>query len=147
MHDKFSSCCPTPPPSTPNTLLLTTALRHSASGMQFGHLAKSSLQKGYEPKSCIDVSSGHTPINYTSRRNSFDVEPTVAASENSDFLHQEAAASGNPQPVQASVVIPWLGADMWSSIGQQVRGNASNASVEGTLSRRRRDRALEGVQT
>ena len=75
------------------------SLRHFTNGMQFGHLAKSSLHRGYEPKSCIDVSSGHTPINYTSRRNSFDVEhdltTTVAASENSDGFHQEAAASGS----------------------------------------------------
>ena len=34
-----------------------------------------------------------------------------------------------------------------SSTGKLVRGNASNASVEGTLSKGRRDRALEGVQT
>ena len=72
------------------------------------HLAKSSPQKGCEPKSCIDVSSGHTPINCTSRRNSFDVEhdltTTVAASENTDGFHQEAAASGFPQPVLASLV-------------------------------------------
>ena len=88
--------------------------------------------------------------NPASTRNSFDVEhdlTTVAASENSDGFHQQAAASGGPQPVPASVVNPWASADMWSSTGQLVRGNASNASVEGTLSKGRRDRALEGVQT
>ena len=54
-------------------------------GMLFGHLAESSLHTGYEPKSCIDVSSEHTPINHPSRRNSFNIEKdfttTVAASQ------------------------------------------------------------------
>ena len=119
--------------------------------MLFVHLAESSSYTGYEPKSCIDVSSEHTPINYSSRRNSFNVDndftTAVAASENSDDFHQQAAASGSPQPVPASVVNPWLSTDMWSSNRKLVRGNASITSVEGTLSRGKRDRDLESVQT
>ena len=60
---------------------------------------------------------------------------TVAASKNSDGFHQQAAASCSPQQVPASVVKPWLSADMWSSTRKPVRGNESIASVEGTLSR------------
>ena len=44
-----------------------------------------------------------------------DLTTTVAASENSNGFHQQAAASGSPQQVPASVVNPRLSADMWSS--------------------------------
>ena len=36
---------------------------------------------------------------------------------------------------------------MWSRTGKLVRGGASNVSVEGTLSRGKRDRYLESVKT
>ena len=107
---------------------------------------------GFEPKSCIDVSSEHAPIKYTSRRNSFNIDyndltTTVAASETFDGFHKQAAASGSLQPVPANKVNPWLSADMWSRTGKLVRGGASNVSVEGTLSRGKRDQDLESVQT
>ena len=91
-------------------------------------------------------------LNYTSRRNSFNIEnndltTTTAASENSDGFHQQAAASGSPQRVPASVVNPWLGADTWSSTRKLVRGIESLPSVEGTLSRGKRDQDLEGLQS
>ena len=71
-------------------------------GLLFGHLAESTPLTGYKPKTCIDVNSEHTPLNYTSRRNSFNIEnndltTTTAASDNSDGFHQQAAASGGPQ--------------------------------------------------
>ena len=120
----FRSCCSTPPPSTPNSLLMTGIWRSSCAtpsgGLLFGHPAESSPPTGYKPKTCIDVNSEHTPLNYTSRRNSFNIEnndltTTTAASDNSDGFHQQAAASGSPQRAPASVVNPWLGADTWSS--------------------------------
>ena len=120
--------------------------------MLFGHLADCTPLTGYEPKICIDVSSEHTPINYPSRRNSFNIEnndltTTVTASETFDGFHQQAAASGGSQQVPASAANPWLSADMWSSTKKLVRSNQSIANVEGTLSREKRDRDLESVQT
>ena len=54
-------------------------------GLLFGHLAESTPLTSYEPKTCIDVSSEHTPINYPWKRNCFNIEnhdltTTVAAS-------------------------------------------------------------------
>ena len=143
--------CSSPPQTTPNSLLLTRTRRTPCAtppaGIKFGHLAESSPHTGYEPKSCIDVSSERTPINHASRTDCFNIEndltTTVAASENSDSFHKHAAARGSPQPVPASVVNPWLGAGSWSSTWQQVRGNAANACVKGTLSRGTRDQGLE----
>ena len=72
---------------------------HPTRGLLFGHLAESTLLKGYEPKTCIDVSSEHTPMNYTSRRNSFnadynDLTTTVAASETPDMKEVERLHHG-----------------------------------------------------
>ena len=155
MPTAFSSFCSSPPQTAPNSRLLTgirsnpCATPHGRS--LFGHLAERPPPTGYEPKSCIDVCSEHTPINYSSMRNSFNIEKdlttTVAASENFDGFHQQAAASGSPQLVPASEVNPWLSADMWSRTRNLVRGNASIASVEGALSRGKRDRDMESVQT
>ena len=129
MPDPFTSFCSTPPQTTPNSLL--TGIRRTLcatppAGMLSGHLAESSPRTNYEPKSCIDVSSQHTPIKHPSRRNRVSIEndlttTTVAAPENSDGFHQQAAASGSPQPVPASAVNPWLRADMRSSTGKLVR--------------------------
>ena len=45
---------------------------------------------GYVPNFCVDVSSEHTPINFPSRKDSFNLENeltnTVAASEDFDHL-------------------------------------------------------------
>ena len=66
---------------------------------------------GFEPKTCIDVSNEHTPINYPTRRNSFntdynDLTTTVPASETPDIkevgqstsplMRQERELSSNP---------------------------------------------------
>ena len=97
--------------------------------MQSDHLAEPLPHTGYEPKSCIDVSSEHTPINYPSMRNSFNIEndltTTFAASENSDVFHQQAAASGSLQPVPASVVNPWLSADIYQRGNEPTRSTGS----------------------
>ena len=118
---------------------------------QSAPLAGAIPNTGFEPKSCIDVSSEHAPIKYISRRNSFNIEndltTTVAASETFDGFHKQAAASGSLQPVPANKVNPWHSADMSSRTGKLVRGSASNVSVEGTLSRGKRDQDLESVQT
>ena len=70
-------------------------------GMLFGLLAESSPFTGYEPKTCIDVSSKQTAINHTSRRNSFNVEnndlsSTVAASENTDGFSSPSGGQWKP---------------------------------------------------
>ena len=100
--DPFPFFCSTPPPSTPTALSMTGIRRSPCAtppaGTLFGHLAESSPHTGYEPKSCIDVRSEHTPINYTSRRNSFntdynDLTTTVAASEPPDMKEVEQSSS------------------------------------------------------
>ena len=85
-------------------------------------------------------------------RNSFNIEndltTTVAASENFDCFHQQAAASGSSQFVPACEVNPWLGEETWSARSRKVlRGNASNLSVEEMYSNGKRDRDLESVRT
>ena len=99
----FGVFCSTPPPSTPTSLPLTGIRRPPCAtphrGIQFGRLAESTPLTFYEPKTCIDVSSEHTPINYPSRRNSFDtyyndLATTVAASEPPDM--KEVGQSTSP---------------------------------------------------
>ena len=62
-----------------------------------------------------------------------DLTTTVAASENSDVFQQQAAASGSPQQVPASV----------ASTRKLVRGNESISRVDGTLSRGNRKQKAE----
>ena len=166
--DPCPTFCSTPPP-TEQTALPMTRIRRSPCAtphgrLQFGRLVEPTPLTGYERK------SEHTPINYTSRRNSFDTDcndltTTVAASEPPDItevgqstspllfqerevssnpfcvscFQQQLAASGSQQQASSSVVNPWLSADVW--------GTRKLASVEGTLSRGKRDRDLESVQT
>ena len=87
--DTFSSFCSAPSETTPTTRPVTgsrsTLGATSLEGRQSGCLAEALPHTGHEPNTCIDVSSEHTPINYPSRRNSFNIEngltTTVAASE------------------------------------------------------------------
>ena len=79
-------------------------------GLQFGRLVEQSPFVGYEPKTGIDATSEHTPINHQTTRNSFntdynDLTTTVAASETPDMkevgqstspLFQERDVSSNP---------------------------------------------------
>ena len=141
----FSSFCSTPPQTTPTTCSLTgiksTPCATPLEGRS-GYLAESLPHAGYEPNTCIDVSSEHTPINYPSRRNSFNIQndftTTVAASENFDGFHQQAAASGSSQFVLTCEVNPWLSADPWLARGRKLlRGDVSHiTSVEETCSKR-----------
>ena len=65
--DTFSSFCSSPPQTTPTSRPLTgirsTPCATSLEGMQSGHLAGPLVHTGYEPKSLIDASSEHRPIN------------------------------------------------------------------------------------
>ena len=112
----------TTPTSRPLPAIRSIPCATSLEGRQCGHLAEPLPNTGYEPKSCIDVSSGHTPINYPSRRTSFNIDndltTTVAASENFDSFHQQAAASSSSQHVPAGEVNPWLGADTCARTGK-----------------------------
>ena len=100
--------------------------------MLFGHLVESTPLTGYEPKTCIDVSSEHTPINCPSRRNSFntdynDLTTTVAASETTDakevgqltspLFSQEREVSSYPFGVSGSQ--------------QQAAATSSNVTIPG----------------
>ena len=68
------------------------------------------------------------------------------ASENLDGFHKQAAASAGLHLVPVNDVNPWLGADMWFRTWKILQGSASNASVEGTLSRGKIGRDLDSVQ-
>ena len=61
-------------------------------------------------------------------------------------FQQQAAASGSQQHASSSVTKAWLSADLWGT-RKLVQGNESISSVDGTLSRGKRDRDLESVQT
>ena len=74
---------------------LETGIRSTQSatprlGGQSGHLADPIQSTGYEPKTCIGVSSEHTPINFPTGRDSFNLENDLkfAVSEDSDHLPQ-----------------------------------------------------------
>ena len=62
---------------------------------------------GSEPKSLIEVSSEHTPINFPSRKDSFilenDLTNTVAASEDFDRLPQRFVASSSQHSAASTV--------------------------------------------
>ena len=142
--DTFSSLCSSPPQTTPTTRPLTgirsTSLCDFARRKSSAYLAESLPRRACcEPNTCIDVSSEHTPINYLSRRNSFNIEndltTTVADSETLDGFHQPAAANGSSQYAAASEVNLWLGADLWTRTRKPVRGDVSNVSVEETFSK------------
>ena len=133
----LSSFCSTPPPTWIRSPATLTGIRPNPCATslldgQSGHLADSTPTTVYEPNFCIDVSSEHTPINFTSRRNSFnfenDLTNTVAASEDSDHLPQRSAASGS-QHSQPALSPRCL-----------VQGNEFVASVEECVLRRERGR-------
>ena len=75
-----------------------TACADPGCGSLFGRVAEQSPLTGYEPKSLIEVSSEHTPINFPSRENSFntdfnDLTTTVAASEIAETTEAEQLTS------------------------------------------------------
>ena len=72
-------------------------------GLQFGRLVEPTPLTGYDPKTCIDVSSEQTPVSYLSRRNSVntdynDLTTTVAVSETPDM--KEVGQSTSPLLLQ-----------------------------------------------
>ena len=81
---QLSSLFPTPfraptpnPMSTPSLLYPSTSPNPCATpqgGLFCGRLAEQSPPTGCEPKSLIEVSSEHTPINLPSRKDSFDTD-------------------------------------------------------------------------
>ena len=76
--DTFSSLFSSPSQTTPTTRPLTgirsTPCATSPEGSPSGYLAETLPHSGYEPNTCIDVSSEHTLINYPSRRYSFNTD-------------------------------------------------------------------------
>ena len=102
--------------STSQTPLLVTGIRrsllcHFARRVSVGRLVEHNPLAGHEPKTCIEVSSDHTPINYPSRRSSFntdynDLTTKVEASQTPDMkevgqstsplFSQEREVSSNP---------------------------------------------------
>ena len=98
-----ASFCSTPPPLlTPNSLLMTGIRTPQSAtprlGGQSGHLADTTQITGNEPKTCIEVSSVHTPINFPTRRDSFNLENNlkIAVSEDSDHFPQRSTAGTVP---------------------------------------------------
>ena len=119
----FSPCCPWTPMTErlTGTRLTTNAPPEGLSD----HLADSTPLTGYDAKFCVEVNREHTPINVTTRKDSFnhenDLTTTVAASEGSDHHAQRIAASGSQQMV-ASTVPTLLNLGSSSSVWQQTRG-------------------------
>ena len=71
--DPFPSFCSTPPSSTLTGIRsFPCATPHG--GFQFGRLVEPTPLTSYQPKTCIDISSEHTPMNYPSKRNSFNTD-------------------------------------------------------------------------
>ena len=149
---------------TSQTTLPITGIRKSPcapphGGFQFGRLVKHNPLTCYEPKTCIEVSSKHTPINYASKKNSCntdynDLTTTVEAEtpdtkevgqSTSPLFSQEREVSSNPfcvsgfqqqeaviggqQQASSSVINSWLGADLWGA-RKLVLGSVSFSSVE-----------------
>ena len=90
--DRFPSFCSTPPPTQSSLLNTGMSMNRCATpsgSLFFGRVAEQSLLTGYETKSLIEVSSEHTPINFPSRKGSFnsnDLTTTVAASGVTDTI-------------------------------------------------------------
>ena len=89
----FSSFCSTPlPAQTPllNTSMCQKPRTTPQEGLILGRLAEQSLLTGYELNSLVEVSSEHTPINFPSRKDSFDTDSndlaTTVASEVTDAI-------------------------------------------------------------
>ena len=141
--------CSTPSPSS----LSMTELRRSPCatplwGGPSGHLADPNPNTGYEPSTCIAVSSEHTPINHSSRRNSFNTEHddlTVAASENRDMKEVGQWTSPPTFQEREASIIKCDSADLygtrklWCEVMSQFQ-------VLKRLSRGKRDRDLESGQ-
>ena len=74
----------------PDELETESGIPRDDPGGGLAGLAEQSPLTGYEPKNLIEICSQHTPINFPSRRNSFNTDfndvPTIAASEDTDTL-------------------------------------------------------------
>ena len=146
-----SSFCSSPPPTTPTTRPLIgirrTPCAASLEGRQPGYLAETLPHKGYEPNTCIDVSSEHTPIK-NPRGETASTSRMALPPQSQPLIPLTVFMSiRQPAVVPASEVNPWLSAFLWSRTRKPVRGDVSNVSVEETFSRGKRDRDQESVQT
>ena len=107
-----SSFCSAPPPLSQPTQdsLHRTGLRLSTYnatprlGGSSGRMADNAQPTGYEPKTCIDVSSEYTPINIAVRRENFDIERDLKFSLFDDFDHLLPRAVGAQRSVARACV-------------------------------------------
>ena len=157
-----------PSPTTSPSLLYPSASPSTATlqgRLLFGPLAEQFPLTDCEPKSLIDVSSEHTPINLHSRKGSLDTNldelaTTVDASEIYDATDvgqfasplfprgRETSAlptSASGSQAQSSVGRPMRDVGPFSSVGQPVRNVQSFSSFEKWLSKGKRNRELESV--
>ena len=141
----FSTPFPTlasSPATTPSQLFSWTSSTTAPpqGGLLFGRLAEQSPLTGCEPKSLIEVSSEHTPINLPSRKGSLDTNlddlaTTVDASEMIDTIEvgqltsplfsQDREVSATPSSVSgsqahSSAERPMRDTDLFSSFGRPV---------------------------
>ena len=158
LSSPFSTPFPTlaPSPTTSLSLLYPSTSPSAATlqgGLCFGRLAEQSPLAGYEPKSLIEVSCEHTPINLPSGKDSLDqtfddLSTTVDASEVYDRLDmgrltspqfsQEREVSAIPLGVSgcqthSSVGRPMRDTDLFSCVGRPVRDVEVFSSFEGPL--------------
>ena len=118
-----------------------------------GDLADPTPNTGYEPKFCIDVSSEHTPINFPTRKSTFQLESdaTIAASEDLNLPRHSGASSSSWHT--AASTVPTLDYDSVASqtcfrkLAANVDHETIVPSVFESVSGRKRDRDLNVVQT
>ena len=73
-------------------------------GRSSGRMADNAQPTGYEPKTCIDVSSELSPINIAVRRENFDIECGLKFSVSDDFDHLLRRAVGGQRSVASACV-------------------------------------------
>ena len=121
--DPFPSYCSTPPPSTSAALPMNGIRRPSCATrpgrLLFVHLAESTPLTGYEPKSCIDVSSEHyadqLPIEEKQLQHRAQRPYHQSRRPPKTLMVFQAAASGSAQEASSSVVNPWLSVEIAQS--------------------------------
>ena len=165
------------PPRFPDVLVTESGATCAdlRSGSWSGRTAEQSPFISDESKDLIEIASEHTPINFPSRKNSFntdvnDVLTTVAVSGITETIEagqltsplftqewevssspfgvsdfQQAAASSTEQQPASSSVVNLWQASNAGSFGKLQRGDESSSNVERSLLRGTRDRELRSV--
>ena len=131
-HQPRQTTCFTKPERASLTGIRTHVSATSMEGHS-GYLADSIPHTGYEPKTCIDVTSEHTHSFEENAASTLRISSLpVAASETSDGFQKQAAANGSSQFVPTDEVNPWLSADLRLARSRKLlRSDVSNITNVG----------------